>query len=186
MLVSFVENAKKILHNRCILTCVDCTLNYDKNWVKYVAISYLPLTVFLFIVMCFRVSVFTGLVNAVILLSQMLTGSQIMRWVVTGHFFEKVITNRFFKNSIVAIFSLMSIWNLDFFRLVCSPFCLHPEMSSLQILALDYAIAAYPLLLIVLTYILVELHARPQLQDSRVALETLSYMLCFFQKRMEH
>ena len=33
-------------------------------------------------------------------------------------------------------------------------------MSTLQTLALDYAIAVYPLLLVIITYILIELHAR--------------------------
>ena len=54
--------------------------------------------------------------------------------------------------------SLYGIWNLDFLRLLYRPFCLHPEMTTLQVLALDYAIAVYPLLLIVFTYLLVEMH----------------------------
>ena len=37
-------------------------------------------------------------------------------------------------------------------------FCLHPSASILQILSLDYIIAAYPLVLIILTYKLVILH----------------------------
>ena len=54
--------------------------------------------------------------------------------------------------------SFLSIWNLDFFRLLYSPFCLHPNASTLQVLSLDYIIAAYPLALIILTYTLVRLH----------------------------
>ena len=52
----------------------------------------------------------------------------------------------------------LSIWNLDFFRLAYTPFCLHPDASTLQILSLDYITAAYPLALIILTNILVRLH----------------------------
>ena len=40
------------------------------------------------------------------------------------------------------------------------PFCLHPNISTLQVLALDYIIAAYPLFLVIVTYIIVELHDR--------------------------
>ena len=54
--------------------------------------------------------------------------------------------------------AFLSIWNLDFFRLVYTPFCLHPKTSTLQVLSLDYIIAAYPLALIILTYTLVRLH----------------------------
>ena len=50
--------------------------------------------------------------------------------------------------------TIFSIWNLDFFRLLCKPFCLHPNLSIIQVMCLDYAIAVYPLLLIILTYML--------------------------------
>ena len=56
--------------------------------------------------------------------------------------------------------SLYGIWNLDFFRLLYPPFCLHSHMTTLQVLALDYLIAVYPLILIVITYLFVELHDR--------------------------
>ena len=39
-----------------------------------------------------------------------------------------------------------------------TPFCLHPNTSTLQVLSLDYIIAAYPLALIIFTYTLVRLH----------------------------
>ena len=61
---------------------------------------------------------------------------------------------------VVFILSLYGIWNLDFFRIIYPPFCLHPSISTLQVLALDYIIAAYPLFLIVVTYVVVELHDR--------------------------
>ena len=55
-------------------------------------------------------------------------------------------------------FGFLSIWKLDFFRLAYTPFCLHSNTSTLQVLSLDYIIAAYPLALIILTYTLVRLH----------------------------
>ena len=48
------------------------------------------------------------------------------------------------------------VWNLDFFRTVLPPTCL--DISTLQALTLDYAIALYPLVLVMLTYFLIELH----------------------------
>ena len=50
------------------------------------------------------------------------------------------------------------IWNLDFFRSLPLNICL--DLTTLQTLALDYAIAVYPLVLLVITYTLIELHAR--------------------------
>lgn len=50
------------------------------------------------------------------------------------------------------------IINLDFFRLQYSPFCIHPRSTTLQVLILDYVIALYPLILILVTYVCVKLH----------------------------
>ena len=56
--------------------------------------------------------------------------------------------------------SLLSIWNLDIFRAFYQPFCIHPDMTIVQALALDYIIALYPLILILITFMLVSLHSR--------------------------
>ena len=50
------------------------------------------------------------------------------------------------------------IWNLDFFRTIIPPICV--SVTPLQALALDYAIAFYPLLLVTVTYILVSMYSR--------------------------
>jgi len=55
------------------------------------------------------------------------------------------------------VFALYGIWNLDFFRTLIPHVCL--KVSTLQALALDYAIAFYPLILLSITYVLIELHA---------------------------
>ena len=56
--------------------------------------------------------------------------------------------------------TLFSVLNLDFFRLVYTPFCLHPEATVLEILSLEYLIAVYPFLLIFITYLLVAAYDR--------------------------
>ena len=51
--------------------------------------------------------------------------------------------------------SIFCVVNLDFFRLVYPPFCLHPNANIFQILSLDYLVALYPFLLIFMSYVLV-------------------------------
>ena len=48
--------------------------------------------------------------------------------------------------------------NLDFFRSYMNNICI--DLGTIQTLALDYVVAVYPLLLVILSYILIELHAR--------------------------
>ena len=54
------------------------------------------------------------------------------------------------------IIGLYSIWNLDFFRSVYPPFCLHPNMSALGVLSLDYLVAIYPMVAVISIYIIIQ------------------------------
>ena len=54
--------------------------------------------------------------------------------------------------------SLYGIWNLDFFRPFYSDLCL--GIGILPTLALDYVIAVYPLLLMIISYLLIVLYDR--------------------------
>ena len=137
------------------LACVECS-NYKYNWLKYIIVAFLPLTVFYILVVVFRISAFSGSLNALILTFQLLTISALLRYTQRATYdmstFAVIIMQCFM--------TLYSLWNLDFFRTVYAPFCLHPNLTAVEILALDYIIAVYPLLLIMLTYLCVTLHDR--------------------------
>ena len=124
------------------LSCVNCTTS---NWAKYMAVSLLPLTAFFVLVIIFRISATSPTLHGFILCIQIIlcpANLRVMSFQKLAHDFLELYT----------------IWNLDLFRLVYTPFCLHPDTSTLQVLALDYIIAVYPLLLIGLSYLLVLLY----------------------------
>ncbi len=58
------------------------------------------------------------------------------------------------------VLTLISFWNLDFFRHVLPPFCISSRLTDLDVLRLDCISAFYPLFLALLTLVLIELHAR--------------------------
>ena len=141
------------------LQCVECSSGHNaivKRWVKYIVIAFLPLTIFFIIVITLNISVASPSLNAFILVSQLLTAPVLSRMYVP------VLKNDIQPHSMgyfpIFVLSLYGIWNLDFFRTFYDPFCLHPSMTILQVFALDYIIAAYPLFLITITYVLVKLH----------------------------
>ena len=137
------------------LACVECS-NYKYNWLKYIAVAFLPLTGFYIFVVVFRINVFSGNLNALILTYQFLTISALLRYT------QQTLVDMPTAAVVImqCFMTLYSLWNLDFFRTVYTPFCLHPKLTAVQTLALDYTIALYPLLLIVLTYLFVTLHDR--------------------------
>ena len=52
------------------------------------------------------------------------------------------------------------IWNLDFFRPYLKKFCISGTISTLQLLAIGYVTAVFPLLLVIIAFILAWLDKR--------------------------
>ena len=57
-----------------------------------------------------------------------------------------------------ALITLYSIWSLDFFRILYLDICL--RVTTLQVLFLEYSVAIYPPMLILLTYFASKLHSQ--------------------------
>lgn len=140
------------------IACVKCT-KYKGNWVKFVAIAFLPLTLFYFIIIAFRISVVAPKLQCYILVSQVVATPSHARFLYTVQ--DRFLQNNKLQSKLIQVgISMFSIWNLDFFRSIYHPFCLHPNLSSLGIVALDYLIATYPLLLVITTYGFLEIYDR--------------------------
>ena len=139
------------------LSCVECS-DYKYNWLKYIAVAYIPLTLFYFTVVIFRISATSGSMIGYVTVSQMMATYSLVK------------LYRSFSHSaqtfLGLIVMLYSIWNLDFFRSLYPPFCLHPKLTSLQVLMLDYLVAVYPMILVFLTWIFVRLNERFRLTMS--------------------
>ena len=137
--------------------CESCSKNvFVKALVKYVSFAYLPLIIFFILASTLRIRANSPPLNAFIIACQVMASPLLLR-LFSIYYYERGVQ----LTDTVKIFeSLVAFWNLDFFRTLYPHFCLHPDMSTLQVLALDYIIAACPLLLIVVTYSLVELHDR--------------------------
>ena len=134
------------------LECIKCT-HGSHNWWKYVMVAFGPLTVFIIIILVFRISILSPKLNAYAFIVQnAVTPVNVRILLAASKYSTPLITY------IIKIFtSIYGIWNLDFFRTLLKGVCLN--VSTLQVLALDYLVAFYPMLLMVIAYTLVELHA---------------------------
>ena len=139
------------------LRCVKCnSTDYSHyNWVKYIAVAFVPLTIFYIVVVAFRISATSPLMNGFVLVSQVIAAPSFVRITI----FALDLSEKFIYYELPAriFFTLYGIWNLDFFRTLIPPICL--PVDTLTTIAMDYAVALYPLVLIVITYIFIELHA---------------------------
>ena len=122
------------------LACVNCT-HYHLNWLKYIGVAFGPLTVFCLLICFFHISATSPYLFGFVLYCQILSMPTIVRMGEnTNGFKEAKEGTRFGERFYV---SLLSIWNLDILRAFYEPFCLHPHMSIVQALALDYLVALY-------------------------------------------
>ena len=135
------------------LRCMPCD-NISTNWIWYIMAAYLPLTLFYFIVLFFKVNVASGYLHPVALFSQALIAPPYVRIILQSAKRENSTILQFAK----LFGSFYGIWSLDFFRPFYSDLCL--GIGALPTLALDYVIAVYPLLLMIISYLLIVLYDR--------------------------
>ena len=91
------------------LACMKC-VNYKYNWLKYIAMAYLPLTVFFLIIITFKLSANSSLLIGCVTVSQMNATYSLVRVYIEMNFKDIKI------HYILKVFTgLYSIWNLDFF-----------------------------------------------------------------------
>ena len=137
------------------LNCVNCT-DYSLNWIKYLAIAFGPLTVFSITVTHFHISPASPYLHGLIFAANIISAPNFLRIFVQN---LEEFPNKY-DSFTQTYMTFLGIWSLDFFRVLYKPFCIHPKLSFLHVIAMDYIIAAYPLFIIVITYFVVSLQYR--------------------------
>ena len=142
------------------LVCTNCTTDYHLNWLKYIGVAFGPLTIFCLIICVFHISATSPYLHGFVFFCQIVTSSMWMRHIVNSDAFDGPTNTKTAIAALKAYLSIIGIWNLDFFVTVYEPFCLSPNMTVVQAIALNYIIALYPLLLLITALVLVRLYSR--------------------------
>ena len=134
------------------MKCYQCMASTWSNVMLYITIAYLPLTMFLCVVVALHINVSSPAMNVPVLYCQVVSAPFVLR------FMFQFIHNRDLLLYIKTLATIYGVWNLDFFRTVIPPICL--PLNTMQLLALDYLVALYPLLLLVCFYVIVTARQR--------------------------
>ena len=135
------------------LKCVPC-LDSRYGWLIYLLAAILPTTLFFFVVIIFQIQATSASMNSFIFVCQALTS------IVNRNMYLFTSRRKANRTLSTILMTIYSIWNLDFFRYVIPPFCITPNQGNIHVLAMEYVVAFYPLLLVVVAYVCVELHDR--------------------------
>ena len=135
------------------LSCVKCPDGH-KNWWKFILVGFVPLTFFYLFVVIFNINVTSSRLHGVVWFSQALSSPTLIRLIMSA--LSHGSPHLLIATKTYLVF--YSLWHLDLFRSVIPDICLN--VTTLQALALDYCLALYPFILILLSYLLIELHDR--------------------------
>ncbi len=142
--------------------CVDCSdKNVAVNWLYYILIELTPVTVFFLVIIAFNISITSGPTNGYILFAQIISNPVTVAR--TTNQLRTLIGNKYVIDVLKAIMILpYSIWNLDFISVLIPPFCVtnSPGFKAIHAYVLTYFTALYPLLLIIVAYVCIELYDR--------------------------
>ena len=136
--------------------CVKCNRNTYTSWTLYLLVVLFPITVFYVIVIIFNVHATAPPLTAFVLYCQVFSIIDRTKMPTPTRF-----TSKYYSSTMLQVARTLSgIWNLDFGRHIVPPFCVSETLNTYHALLLDYITGFYPMLLILVTYILIKLHSR--------------------------
>ena len=150
--------------------CVECLGSFH-GWLLYLTLVLIPVTLFfLFIIAC-NIRATAAHMNAFICIVQMIL------------YCSNTVASAFHTNFGKFAVTLSGIWNLDFFQYIFPPFCIDNNYSTLRVLSFGYISAFYPLALLIITYICIELYDK-NYRLFRAAWLPFGLCLSFIQKHL--
>ena len=134
------------------LSCVKCPDGH-KNWWKFILVAFVPLTFFYFFILLFNINVTSSHLHGVVLYSQAVSMPAFVRQVFS-------VLRKSHKLLTLTKFYVFfcGFWNLNLLHSLTPDICLN--LTTLQALALNYLLALYPFLLILISYIFIHLYDR--------------------------
>ena len=128
----------------------------------YICLEFFPITVFYLLILIFQVNITSAPMTCYIMWSQMsVIANDLVFAGDEGHVRELLLSIR--HNSEVVFTILMTVndvWNLRFFRYLEPPFCISESLKPIHFAFLGYISVFYPLCLIAITWMCVQLHGR--------------------------
>ena len=120
----------------------------------YFFLEFVPITLFYLAVLVFQVSVISPPLTTGVMYSQ------IVVWCSITNIPTAVLKLSHAYTPVKILLMFHGIWNLDFFRSILPPFCVFPNLNNIHVAFLGYISALYPVLLICLTWVCIQLYSR--------------------------
>ena len=130
--------------------CVPCDKNsttpgeFIKFLSAYIALTYFPIMIFFILIIFFDIKLASSAAVSFVLYSQIIS---------TGSFLYPQTPHGAAQTIRTILMTVYGIFNLESFAFLMPPFCLNESFTTLHVLCLDYAVALFPLVIIVIIYL---------------------------------
>ena len=144
------------LNEISILDCYQMTLDEQLEQVVVrpsIAMAFIPLTIFYILVLVVQFNANSPSLHGFVIVTQIISTPDLIK-------IGMATSNERAKHAVKVIATIYGIWNLDFFRAFSPDICLSISTLQIVLVTLDYVIAFYPLLLILLTYVCMKLYSK--------------------------
>lgn len=137
--------------------CSECKSEWQ-GIVLYLLFELVPITVFYVLILIFRINLVSAPFICLMMYSQLLYYE--IENTPGDDSIEKVIFTRegTLRPGIKILLALSGFWNLNLLHHLIPSFCLSNHLKPFHITLLDYFTSLYPFVLILLTYVFIELH----------------------------
>ena len=131
--------------------CVSCS---PMNILYYILLQYLPSTLIFILVIVFRPNITSSPMAIYVLFCNCtVLYCRLSVWLYTQR--STAITN-LFRTAI----TLSAVWSFDALLFISPPLCISPNIKEFQIPFLEFLATIFPFLLLLLSYALIEMHAK--------------------------
>ena len=136
------------------LMCVKCS-NLPLQLILYIILLFVPPTVSFFLFFLLKTNVHSGDLTGFIFFSHTIT--------TTTFFFPNLLI---LPQSLLGywpmqiLMSFFAVWSLEFGQFLLPPLCVSQRLTTLQLIGIGYVPSIYPLILCVIIFYLIQLHAK--------------------------
>ena len=136
--------------------CVKCNGDHHMMWmwVLYLVLEVVPLTALYLAIIIFNIRATSPPFTS------FLFHSQLFSFLNTISVYKILLSYEANNTLYHFTMTVLDIWNLDALRHLIPLFCVSSSLSNFQVQLIRLASAVYPLVLVVVSYVLIELHAR--------------------------
>ena len=131
-------------------------MNGGLGWLFYtILLVIFPITLFYVLIVAFNIRATHPMFMSLIFMSRVFSSTE-QSYLTLSSVYEQHVHTQWLHQ---VVKMLCGIWNLDFFRDLVPPFCLNNHLSNIHSLYLESLYIIYPLTLILITFVGIELHA---------------------------